>query len=155
MAQDLTRTYIQHCPKVITRPPTTANWGPQEAVFIQLSKAAPSLTEIASTKEPRRSYFLKFGFVFFFMGSSEIPAADSGEPGIPKTKVLTQTITQANNARTSPPCRCRKLGKTGPSSEPVVVSPPERSWGLWEGANKSISLEEIREEQMRKSNNNK
>lgn len=30
------------------------------------------------------------------MESSEIPAAESGEPGILKTKALTQTITQTN-----------------------------------------------------------
>lgn len=108
--------------------------------------------EAASTNEAKEILLSKIQ-IFFFMESSEIPAAESGEPGIPKTKALTQTITQTNTVPL-PVQVVRNTWVDGAFLEPTISS-PERSWGLWKGANKYISLEEIQEKQMRKSNNNK
>ena len=46
------------------------------------------------------------------MRSSETPSAKSGETGIPKTKVLTQTMAETNTRHVSP-CRGRQLEKSG------------------------------------------
>lgn len=87
------------------------------------------------------------------MKSSEIPSAEAGETGIPKTKVLIQIMAQANTRHLSLH-NGRKLGKKAWAF--FRTRSPGRSWGPGgRGKQIYISQEATQEEQMRKSNNNK
>lgn len=89
------------------------------------------------------------------MRSSETPSAKAGETGIPKTKVLIQTMAETNTWHLSL-CGGRQLGKRGW----VFFStfPPGRSWGTEErgtqidqsGSDSGRTNAEVKQQQIRR-----
>ena len=131
---------------------------PGPGSFYPTLQGAHFLIEAANMEEAKRLenfQFLTFRFFFPLMRSSETPSAKSGETGIPKTKVLIQTMAETNTRHLSLCCG-RQLGKRGWVFFSTL--PPGRPWGTGErgtqidqsGSDSGITNAEVKQQQIRR-----